>query len=106
MDAPVAAGSSHGTAEVLFNGESYGTTELVAITDVAKSEIAAAGASTASYIQNNWWKWLVVLIVLAVAAFLVLLVLLALRRRRQREKWLELRRRKLDRMDRGYDREE
>ena len=106
VDAPVAAGSSHGTAEVLFNGESYGTTELVAITDVAKSEIAAAGASTASYIQNNWWKWLVVLIVLAVAAFLVLLVLLALRRKRQREKWLELRRRKLDRMDRGYDREE
>ena len=106
VDAPVAAGSSHGTAEVLFNGESYGTTELVAITDVAKSEIAAAGASTASYIQNNWWKWLVVLIVLAVAAFLVLLVLLALRLKRQREKWLELRRRKLDRMDRGYDQEE
>ena len=51
-------------------------------------------------------RYLFGMILLIVAAFLVLLVLLAIRRKRQREKWLELRRRKLDRMDRGYDREE
>ena len=99
VDAPVAAGTKYGTAEVLFNGDSYGTTDLVAITDVAKSEIAAAGSQTSAYIQSNWWKWLVVLIVLAILAFIVFLFAMYLRRREARKKHLKQRRRRIDRME-------
>ena len=53
VDAPVHEGDVLGTATVTYGGEVLGQTKLVAITDVAKSEISSAASGTGAYIQQN-----------------------------------------------------
>lgn len=111
VEAPVRAGDVLGTVSISYNGEVLGTTELLAIADVARSEISAAADNTGTYIQRNWWKWVVIVIILVVAAFFVLLIALQMRRRRQRLKRLEQRRRALEARERrrqfgGFDDDE
>ncbi len=108
VEAPVRAGDVLGSVSVSYDGEELGSTELLAIADVARSEISAAADNTGAYIQKNWWKWVVIVIVLLVAAFVVLLIILQLRRRRQRLRQLEQRRRALEQRERrnrygGFD---
>ena len=109
VDAPVYSGDVLGTVTVTYDGEVLGTSDLLAINDVAKSDMAAAASQTSSYIQNNWWKWVVFVIILAVAACFVLLILVQLRRVRDRQARMERRRKALEdrsRRDRGwYDNE-
>ena len=80
-----------------------GQTKLLAITDVAKSEISSAATGTGAYIQKNWWKWVVVFILLVLAAFFVLFVLVQLRKRKIRRLQMEKRRRTLERRRRSYE---
>ncbi len=102
VDAPIAAGSTHGRADVYFDGELLATTELIAIADVAKSEISEAAAETSSYIQQNWWRWVVAVIVLAIIAFIAYLIYCAAQRRRQRHNRMQQRRRSIEQSDRDW----
>ena len=107
VDAPVREGDVLGSATVTYAGEILGQTKLLAITDVARSEISSAAAGTGAYIQKNWWKWVVIAIFVAVGVILALIVLYQLRKRRYRRKRMEQRRRALEdrrrRFREGYD---
>lgn len=96
VDAPVHEGDVLGSATVTYAGEVLGQTRLLAIADVAKSEISSAAAGTGAYIQRNWWKWVVLFIVIALGAILVLFVLVQLRKRKIRRLRMEKRRRALE----------
>lgn len=100
-EAPVKAGDAFGKVSVSYDGAVIDETELLAIADVARSELSAAADTTGTYIQRNWWKWVVILIALLVAAFGVLLIVLQVRRRAERIRRLERRRRKLEQLERG-----
>ena len=95
VDAPVREGDVLGSATVTYAGEILGQTKLLAITDVARSEISSAAAGTGAYIQKNWWKWVVIAIFVAVGVILALIVLYQLRKRRYRRMRMEQRRRAL-----------
>jgi len=97
VEAPVSAGTVLGTDTVTYNGEVMGKADLTAIADVARSEISAAATDTSSYIQHNWWKWVVLVIVLLVVAFIAALVLTEMRRKKHRRQRLEQRRKALER---------
>ena len=107
VDAPVREGDVLGSATVTYSGEILGQTKLLAITDVARSEISSAAAGTGAYIQKNWWKWVVIAIFVAVGVILALIVLYQLRKRRYRRMRMEQRRRALEdrrrRFREGYD---
>ena len=107
VDAPVREGDVLGSATVTYDGEILGQTKLLAITDVARSEISSAAAGTGAYIQKNWWKWVVIAIFVAVGVILALIVLYQLRKRRYRRMRMEQRRRALEdrrrRFREGYD---
>ena len=107
VDAPVREGDVLGSATVTYAGEILGQTKLLAITDVARSEISSAAAGTGAYIQKNWWTWVVIAIFVAVGVILALIVLYQLRKRRYRRMRMEQRRRALEdrrrRFREGYD---
>ena len=107
VDAPVREGDVLGSATVTYAGELLGQTKLLAITDVARSEISSAAAGTGAYIQKNWWKWVVIAIFAAIGVILALIVLYQLRKRRYRRMRMEQRRRALEdrrrRFREGYD---
>ena len=107
VDAPVREGDVLGSATITYAGEILGQTKLLAITDVARSEISSAAAGTGAYIQKNWWKWVVIAIFAAIGAILVLILLYQLRKRRYRRMRMEQRRRALEdrrrRFRAGYD---
>ena len=107
VDAPVREGDVLGSATVTYAGEILGQTKLLAITDVARSEISSAAAGTGAYIQKNWWKWVVIAIFVAVGVILALIVFYQLRKRRYRRMRMEQRRRALEdrrrRFREGYD---
>ena len=107
VDAPVREGDVLGSATVTYAGEVLGQTKLLAITDVARSEISTAAAGTGAYIQKNWWKWVVIAIFAAIGVILVLILLYQLRKRRYRRMRMEQRRRALEdrrrRFHEGYD---
>lgn len=97
VEAPVKKGDVLGSVNVNYDGEDLGTTDLLAIADVAKSELTAVASETTTYIQSNWWKWLVVIILLLLAALCVLVLVMKARRRRQRRQILEQRRKAAER---------
>lgn len=99
VDAPVSEGQVCGEIEVSYDGELLDKTELVAITDVPKSEIAAAASNTSAYMQQNWWKWLVIFIILFIVGFAVYLLIMQLRRSRQRRILIEHHRRAVDELN-------
>ena len=107
VDAPVREGDVLGSATVTYAGEVLGQTKLLAITDVARSEISSAATGTGAYIQKNWWKWVVIAIFAAIGVILVLILLYQLRKRRYRRMRMEQRRRALEdrrrRFREGYD---
>ncbi|MFQ8766641.1 MAG: hypothetical protein ACLR8U_09060 [Oscillospiraceae bacterium] len=83
--------------------------DLLAVADVARSELSSVATNSTAYIQQNWWKWIVFLILGVIAAFLILLVLLQIRRKRLRRMRMEKRRRDLEKQYRRRyrdDREE
>ena len=102
------AGDVLGSVSISYDGELLGTTNLLAIADVARSEISAAASNTGTYIQQNWWKWIVIVIVALVVMCLALFLALQVRKRRERLLRLERRRRALEQRERqrrfgGFD---
>ena len=96
VEAPVTEGQKLGFARVYYGKELIDETDLLAIADVARSELSSGASTSTAYIQKNWWKWIVFLILGIIAAFLVLLVLLQIRRKRIRRLRMEKRRRDLE----------
>lgn len=96
VDAPVQSGARLGRVRVYYDGELLGETELAAIADVAKSDIAAVNAATGAYIQQNWWKWIVIAIVGLLAAVVVFWILRMIRREQRRRRKIAERRRALE----------
>ena len=86
-----------GHATVSYDGEVLQETDLLAIADVAKSEISAMKTDTAAYMQRNWWKWIVLVILLIVLVLAALYVWAAIRRRIRRRQRIEQRRNALRR---------
>lgn len=108
VEAPVRAGDIFGSVSILYDGEQLDSAELAAIADVARSEISAAADNTSTYIQQNWWKWVVLVIVLLLVACAALLVWVQIRRRQYRLRRLEQRRKALEQRERrnrsgGFD---
>ena len=109
VEAPVSEGQKLGLARVYYGKELLDETDLLAIADVARSELSSVATNSTAYIQQNWWKWIVFLILGVIAAFLILLVLLQIRRKRLRRMRMEKRRRDLEKQYRRRyrdDREE
>ena len=106
MEAPVQESDVLGHATVSYNGELLAETDLLAIADVARSEISAMKSDTAAYMQRNWWKWIVLIIVIVVLLFAGLYVWASIRRRIRRRQHIEQRRnalRERQRRERGID---
>ena len=86
VDAPIKAGDVIGSATYSYNGVTYGTVELVALSDVERSTVLYYADLLSNFFQSTVFK--VILIVLAV--FIVLYILFNLtfggmRRRQQRK---------------------
>ena len=92
-----------GTATVSYQGEVLQQTDLLAIADVAKSEISAIRTDTAAYMQRNWWKWVVALIVIILVLLAALLLWVSIRRRIRRRQRIEQRREALRRRQQTVD---
>ena len=106
VEAPVQESDVLGHATVSYNGELLAETDLLAIADVARSEISAMKSDTAAYMQRNWWKWIVLIIVIVVLLFAGLYVWASIRRRIRRRQRIEQRRnalRERQRRERGID---
>ena len=106
VEAPVQESDVLGHATVSYNGELLAETDLLAIADVARSEISAMKSDTAAYMQRNWWKWIVLIIVIVVLLFAGLYVWASIRRRIRRRQHIEQRRnalRERQRRERGID---
>ena len=106
VEAPVQESDVLGHATVSYNGELLAETDLLAIADVARSEISAMKSGTAAYMQRNWWKWIVLIIVIVVLLFAGLYVWASIRRRIRRRQRIEQRRnalRERQRRERGID---
>ena len=106
VEAPVQESDVLGHATVSYNGELLAETDLLAIADVARSEISAMKSDTAAYMQRNWWKWIVLIIVIVVLLFVGLYVWASIRRRIRRRQRIEQRRnalRERQRRERGID---
>ena len=106
VEAPVQESDVLGHATVSYNGELLAETDLLAIADVARSEISAMKSDTAAYMQRNWWKWIVLIIVIVVLLFAGLYVWASIRRRIRRRQHIEQRRnalRERRRRERGID---
>lgn len=96
VDAPVEAGQVLGTVTVVYQDMVLGTSELAAITSVARSEITHKAENTRNYVEHNWWKWLFGILLTAIVLLAIYLVLMQLRRRQIRRKKIAARRRALE----------
>ncbi len=96
VDAPVEAGQVLGTVTVSYEGEVLGTSQLVAITGIARSEITHQAKETKAYVAANWWKWLVGILIGIAVIIVVCFFLLQYYRRQQRKRKVAARRRALE----------
>lgn len=97
VDAPVEAGTILGTITVLMEGEPLGSTQIAAITSVARSEITHHTAEAGRYLRNNWWKWVLGILFAAIFVLVVLIIAFQVRRRIYRKRRIAERREVLER---------
>jgi D-alanyl-D-alanine carboxypeptidase (penicillin-binding protein 5/6) len=79
VEAPVTAGTKLGTVSIVYNGVNYGTLDLVASDDIARSDYLYYKAQVALYWSYWWVKALVGLAVLLVV-LIILLIVVSIRR--------------------------
>lgn len=96
VDAPVEVGQVLGEVTVSYEGEVLGSSELAAITSVARSEISRQANETAVYVAANWWKWLVGILLAIAVVIVICLIFLQYYRRQQRKRKVAARRRALE----------
>lgn len=96
VDAPVEAGQVLGEVTVSYKGEILGSSELAAITTVARSEVSRKANDSAKYVAANWWKWLLGILLTIAVIIIICLILLQYYRRQQRKRKVAARRRALE----------
>lgn len=92
VEAPVSKGQVLGTITVSYQGRELGTTNLVAITDTARSEIVAQASSAKNFLADYFWILLIVLVVLVIVLYLVIGNIKRAQRRKRRRMEREKRR--------------
>lgn len=103
VDAPVKAGDKLGTMRISYNGVDYGTVDLVALSDVSRSEVLYYADKIEHFFQSSLFKVLVLVIILLFVLYFVIVILRARRRRRLRQQMMkskQARYREYDRRDR------
>lgn len=92
VEAPIEKGQVLGAVTVSYQGQPLGTSDLVAITDIPRSEIAAQTAATKSFFASYWWVLLIVAILLLIALYVVIVsVKRATRRKRRMQQRMQAR---------------
>lgn len=81
VEAPVEEGQVLGTMKLSYEGEVYGTLDLVAVTSVERSELLYKKEQFLQFFRTSWVK-LVLVVVLLLAAFILLRVLVFRKKRR------------------------
>ena len=81
VEAPVEEGQVLGTMRLLYEGEEYGTLDLVADSSVERSELLYRLDRIQKFFQNWWVKLLLVVILVAVVALLLRVFVFRKRRR-------------------------
>ena len=81
VEAPVEQGKVLGTMRLLYQGEEYGTLDLVADSSVERSELLYRLDRIQKFFQNWWVKLLLVILVVAVVALLLRIFVFRKRRR-------------------------
>ena len=81
VEAPVKEGQVLGAMTLSYEGENYGTLDLVAVTSVERSELLYKKQQVLSFFQHTWAQ--AAMVVLLVLAVCVLVKLLVFRRRRR-----------------------
>jgi len=96
VDAPIDAGQVLGKVTVSMDGTVIGTSELAAITSVARAQMSISTEKKDTAKSDNWWKWLVGILFAIIAILLLLILLLQIRRRQIRRRKVAARRRALE----------
>ena len=81
VEAPVEQGQLLGTMRLLYQGEEYGTLDLIADSSVERSEFLYRLDRIQKFFQNWWVKLLLVIVVVAVVALLLRIFVFSKRRR-------------------------
>ena len=81
VEAPVEQGQVLGTMRLLYQGEEYGTLDLIADSSVERSELLYRLDRIQKFFQNWWVKLLLVIVVVAVVALLLRIFVFSKRRR-------------------------
>lgn len=103
VDAPIKAGDKIGSMSVSYNGVDYGSVDLIALSDVSRSEVLYYADKIQNFFQGGLFKLLVLAIILLFFLYFVLLMLRARHKRRRREKMMkskQARYREYDKRDR------
>ena len=103
VDAPVKAGDKIGTLDVKYNGVDYGQVNLVALSDVSRSEVLYYADKIEHFFQSTLFRVLVLLIILLFFGYFFLLFYRARRRRLRRQQMMkskQARYREYDKRDR------
>ena len=103
VDAPVKAGDKIGTLDVKYNGVDYGQVDLVALSDVSRSEVLYYADKIEHFFQSTLFRVLVLLIILLFFGYFFLLFYRARRRRLRRKQMMkskQARYREYDKRDR------
>ena len=79
VEAPVTAGTKLGTVSLVYNGVNYGTLDLVASDDVARSDYLYYKAQAAVY-WGYWWVKALAALALIFIILVILLIVVSVRR--------------------------
>ena len=91
VDAPVKAGDKLGTLNVQYNGVDYGTVDMVALSDVSRSEVLYYADKIEHFFQSPLFRILVVLIIVLFFAYFGILFYRARRKRLRRQQMMKSR---------------
>ena len=103
VDAPIEAGQKIGTLSISYNGVDYGTVNLVALSDVSRSEVLYYADKIEHFFQSTVFKLLVLVIILLFFVYFTLLVLRSRRKKKRRQQMMkskQARYREYDKRDR------
>ena len=103
VDAPIEAGQKIGTLSISYNGVDYGTVNLVALSDVSRSEVLYYADKIEHFFQSTVFKILVLVIILLFFVYFTLLVLRSRRKKKRRQQMMkskQARYREYDKRDR------
>ncbi len=89
VDAPITAGQKIGTMRVSYNGVDYGSVDLVALSDVSRSDVLYYADMIENFFQSNLFKVLVVVIIVLFIVYFSLIIFRSRRRKKRRQQMMK-----------------